>query len=696
MLPADLKANPRLDRWVRFDPQGTVTVFSGKVELGQGVVTAIAQIAAEELDVALSRVAMVAGDTSRSPDEGFTSGSQSMELGGTAMRAACAEVRRLFIEAAARRLEVNPAELEVRDGSIGVPGTDHRTDYWALAKEVDLARDATGEAAPKSSSLYAIVGKRVPRLDLPAKLTGAAYVQDMELPGMLHGRALRPPTYGSRLESFAAEAVDGLPGVVAVVVDGSFVGICAEREEQALKALDVAQESARWTSSRLPSPAEAKDLLPALAHQATTLISKDSGKERGGRRLEAAYSRPYIAHASIGPSCAVASFEKGKLTVWSHTQGSFQLRDEIALVLGMAKEDVTVIHRDGAGCYGHNGADDAALDAALLARACGRPVRVQWSREDELAWSPFGSAMAVKVSAALDAGGKVVDWRQEVWSHPHTARPGRGPGVNLLAAWHLGEPKAGPTPRDPPFPPGGGARNAVPLYEFPSCEVTYRQIGEPVLRVSSLRSLGAHANVFAIESFMDELAHAAGADPVEFRLRHLADARAKAVIEAVARSAGWRKDEKGDGARGRGIAFARYKNSSAYCAVVAEVEVAEKVRLRRVHAAVDAGLPVNPDGIRNQVEGGIVQAASWTLKEQVRWTAEGIASRTWDDYPILGFDEAPEVDVTLIESGENPLGTGECAAGPAAAAIANAVFNALGVRARHMPLTPERIAGAME
>ncbi len=691
MLPADLRDNPRLDRWVRFDRPGAVTVFSGKVELGQGVATAILQIAAEELDVAPARIAMVYGDTSRSPDEGYTSGSQSMESGGAAMRMACAEVRKLFLAAAAKRLEVSEAELEVADGVIRVPGTDLRTDYWQLSPEVSLEREATGAAMPKDASRYAVVGKSLPRLDLPAKLSGAAFIHDLELPGMLHARVLRPPSYGSRLQALPREKLEKLPGVAAVIVDGSFVGICAEREEQALAALEVARRVAKWTAGEpLREEAEPADFLPKLEHQAIAIVdNRKPAEEANTKTLEATYSRPYLAHASIGPSCALASFEAAKLKVWTHAQGPHHLRDEIALVLGMAKEDVTVVHRDGAGCYGHNGADDAALDAALLARACGRPVRVQWSREDELAWSPFGSAMAIRLAAVLDRQGNVVDWRSETWSHPHTARPGRGPGVNLMPAWHLAQAKDGPTPRDPPFPPGGGARNAVPLYAFPSLEVIYRQVSRPVLRVSSLRSLGAHGNVFAIESFMDELAQAAGADPVEFRLRHLRDARARAVVEAAAVGAAWRKP-------GQGIAFAKYKNSSAYCAAVAQVEAAEQVYVRRVFAVVDAGLPVNPDGLRNQVEGGIVQAVSWTLKEAVRWSPGGVQTRSWSEYPILKFSEVPQVEVRLIENREKPLGAGECAAGPTSAAIANALFHALGVRARHLPLTPQRVAAAME
>ena len=695
-LPANLKANPRLDRWVRFDADQAVTILSGKVEIGQGIVTAIAQVAAEELDVALERIVTRPTDTSASPNEGFTAGSMSVEMGASAMRMACAEVRKLFLEAAARRLEVSAAELTVRDGTIEVPGTDLRTSYWALAGEVRLAREATGEATPKPAASYAVVGRSAPRRDLPAKLTGAAYVHDMTLPGMVHGRVLRPPSYSARLAGFDADAVRAAPGVVAVVVNGSFVGVCTEREEQAVKALEVARRAARWEeTAAMPEPAEIPELLPRMKAETKTVTSKQKAGAPASKRLEATYSRPYLAHASIGPSCAVAVFDGGKLTVWSHAQGPFPLRGQIARVLGMKDEDVTVVHRDGAGCYGHNGADDAALDAALLARACGRPVLLQWTREDELAWSPFGSAMVVKLAGGLDAAGTIVEWRHELWSHSHVRRPGAGDGVNLLAAWHLDPPLAASTPRDAPWPPGAGDRNSPPLYDIPH-EVVYHFVPEMPLRVSALRTLGAYANVFAIESFMDELAAAAGADPVAFRLKHLADPRARAVIEAAARAANWQAGASGDATRGRGIGFARYKNASAYCAVVAEVEVAEKIRLRRAVAAVEAGHTINPDGLRNQVEGGIVQAASWTLKEAVRWDATRVLTRSWEDYPILRFDEVPDVEVVIVDRpGEPGLGAGECSAGPTAAAIANALAHALGVRARNLPLTPERVAEAM-
>ena len=697
-LPQSLKTTPRLDRWVRFNADRTVTVFSGKVELGQGIETAIAQIAADELDVSLERLSLVAGDTTRSPDEWYTAGSQSIEVGGMAMRLACAEVRSLFLEAAARELEVNVAELTIRDGEIEVAGTDLRTSYWDLVSRVDLARDATGATAPKPSSRLAVVGRSTPRRDLRAKISGAAYVHDLELPGMVFGRVLRPPSYTARLAAFDADAIRALPGVVAVMVSGNFVGVCAEREEQAVAALQTARGAASWEEKALlPGAAEVRDFLPGLPSARSIVHRLGAGSNtKQVQRLEATYSKPYIAHASIGPSCALARCENGRFTIWSHTQGSHHLQRQVAQVLGVGADQVDVIHKDGAGCYGHNGADDVALDAALLARACGRPVLVQWTREDELAWSPYGSAMVVRLAAALDATDRIVDWHHEIWSHTHIKRPGWSEGVNLLAAWHMDPPFPVPPAKDVPQPTGGADRNAIPLYDFPAHEIAYNFIADMPLRVSALRSLGAYANVFAIESFMDELAAAIGADPIEFRLRHLTDARAREVIETVAKAARWKRSEKGDGVRGRGLGFARYKNRSAYCAVIAEVDVGEILRVKRIHCAVDAGQVINPDGLANQIEGGIVQALSWTLKEQVLFDRERVLSRSWENYPILRFDETPEVEVSVVSRPEEgALGAGECAAGPTAAAVANALFNAMGVRARDLPLTPERIARAM-
>ena len=427
----------------------------------------------------------------------------------------------------------------------------------------------------------------------------------------------------------------------------------------------------------------------------------DPAAGTGSTVLEATYTKPFLSHGPIGPSCAVARFDSAaSLSVWTHSQGVYELRRDLALALGLQPEWVSVQHVEGAGCYGHNGADDVALDAALLARAVpGRHVKLQWMRGDEFGWAPYGPAMRVQLRAALDDSGRIVDWQHEFWSSGHSSRPGSGAGPTLLAANYLAKPFAPLPAIDPPMPAGGGGRNSIPLYDFPNQRVVGHYIEAMPLRSSALRSLGAYANVFALESFMDELAGAADADPVEFRLSHLSDPRGRAVIQAAARGARWPARGRAgsvDSVRGLGMGFAKYKNLGAYCAVIAEVKVDHEVRATRLWVAVDVGLVVNPDGVVNQIEGGAIQAASWTLKEQVNFTAEGITCQGWEDYPILKFSEVPTVEVEIVSRPDQPsVGAGEAAMGPTAAAIANAVCAALGVRVRDLPLTPERVAAAL-
>ena len=698
-LPPTLDANRRLDRWVQINADGTVTVRTGKVEIGQGIVSAMAQIAADELDVNYTRICMVPVDTSVSPNEGSTTGSRSIEEGGSALRQVCAEVRDLLLQTAARKLNAGLESLSVKDGTIRVRASRQSTTYWELAAEVDLAREATGQVSPKQSSELELVGKAVPRLDIPGKLAGAAFVHDLEFPGMLHGRVLRPPSYRATLISLDDASVRAMPGVAAVVREGSFLGVVAAREEQAIKAMQALARGAEWREQAdLPEADAMPDFLRAQPAEDELLREKSSAPARGGKALVSTYTRPYLAHASIAPSCAVAWWREKRLEVWSHSQSIYALRTEIAKILKIPAADVIARHAEGAGCYGHNGADDAALDAVLLARAVeGRPVRLQWTREDEFGWEPFGPAMVVRLEGTVDRSGNVASWHEQVWSNRHITRPGRHPNPGLLAAWHI-EPGVEPPPAvDMPLATGGGgARNALPYYDFANERVVLHAVKRMPVRVSTLRALGAHLNVFAIESFMDELAGAAGIDPVEFRLRHLKDERARAVIEAAAAKAHWIPGPKGDGTRGIGIGFARYKNIGNYVAVVIEVIIEQSVRVLRAVAAVDCGRVVNPDGVTNQAEGGIVQAASWTLKEQVRFDRTRITSRTWENYPVITFSEVPKIETVLIDRpDETSLGVGEGMVGPTAAAIANAVSNAMGIRVRDLPLTRARIIAAL-
>jgi CO/xanthine dehydrogenase Mo-binding subunit len=698
-LPGSLNGNRMLSGWLRIDADGTVTIFSGKIELGQGIGTALAQIAADELDVDLKRISLVHGDTALTPNEGQTAGSQSVQDSGGAVRFACAEARAMLLAAAAAKL--GTTELKVVDGTI--TGSGKEVTYWTLAGELDLKKEATASAKPKPASEHKWVGKSIPRRDIPKKFTGgASYVQDIRLPRMVFGRVVRPPSPGAKLVSINEDQIKKMPGVVAVVRDGSFLAVAAEREEQAIKARAALVKSAVWKeSATLPPGGNA--LYEHMVGQnvpAQVMLDKSAAAAPAAKTLEARYTRPFQAHGSIGPSCAVAQWTDGKLHVWTHSQGVYPLRGDLATVFGLEPAAVRCTHAEGAGCYGHNGADDVALDAALLARATGgRPVKLQWMREDEFMWEPYGSAMVMKLGGALDAQGNIVSWSHELWSHPHSTRPGQSKGAHTLAARYLEKPVGAAPVGDVPLPAGGADRNAVPAaYDIPNVKVSKHFILDSPLRTSALRTLGGYGNVFALESFMDELAAAAGADPVEFRLRHVRDARARAVIEATAARAGW-KIGTSAGASGWGFAYARYKNVGCYCAVAAEVAVDRKtgqITVKRAVSAVDAGQVVNPDGIVNQIEGGFIQSASWTLKEAVSFDRTRVKTRSWADYPILRFDEVPQVDVVILNQPDQPfLGVGEGSQGPAAAAIANAVAGITGRRLRDLPFTPSRVKAAL-
>jgi nicotinate dehydrogenase subunit B len=691
---------------VQLTDGATVTVHVGKVELGQGIATALAQIAADALGVGFGRIRMAEVVTGSSPNEGFTAGSRSVMDSGDALARACAQARAALLGEAAARLGA-AGGLTVHDGVVRAADGERCWDFWTLDRPglLDVPLEVSTAAQPPVSR--GVVGANIPRLDLPAKLTGeAAFVHDLRFPGQLHGRIVRPPGPGARLTGVDPAAAGD--GAFAVVRDGSFLGVIAEREEEAIRAARLLSAAASWSAGpALPDEDGMAEILRATVSEDSVVEHRtdQAATARVTRTLRVRFTRPYLAHASIGPGCAVAVWADAGVHVWTHSQGIYPLRSAIASVCGLAEDAVVVHHSAGAGCYGHNSADDVALDAVLLARAVpGRPVAVVWSRDDEFAWEPYGPPMLAEVEVGVDAAFQVQSWRQDVYSYGHQSRPGYAGNHGLLAGWHAAEVTELPPASDPPPAGGGGtSRNALPGYDFPALEVTAHRLLEMPLRTSSLRALGAMLNVFAIECTIDELAQLAGEDPVGYRLRHLSDPRSRAVLQAAADRAGWPERpagvDRGTGTadRGTGIAFARYKNSCAYCAVVAEVEAGASLQVRRLVLAVDAGCVVNPDGLINQIEGGAVQATSWTLLERVRFDHSRITSRDWESYPILRFSQVPTVEVALIDQPALPsLGVGECAQGPVAAAIANALADAIGLRVRDLPLTPERIVAAME
>lgn len=698
-IPTSIQTAPLLKQWVQLLADGRFQIFSGKVELGQGISAALVKVACEELCIHPEQVDLVAGHTALSPDEGYTAGSLSIEAGATALRHACIYMRQLFAIQAAEKLDVSLADLSLEQGLFSTPLSKEKIGFHSLAKDTNYAFIRVDTPLDKSRDIKKLV--RLPdeefiRFDLKGKFTGPGFVHDMVRSNMLHARILRGPHAEARALHVDTSHLRSIVGVTEVVIQGDFIALLGPDEAKLLGAYEKAYASIEWQLPNLPVFQEIENLLTSLPSVDEKVVSQ--GKVMpSSQRVTRRYSKPYIAHASIGLACALAeplrhSAVKSGLTVYTHSQGVFKLRHEIADALGLSIDLLDVVHTPGAGCYGHNGADDVAFDAAFLAHHLQVPVRVQWTRQDEMSVSPVGSASLIELSAGVNDQGRIADWQAQVWSHSHLNRPGWLPGINLLGAWAL-DPKAPkPVQKDQVLPTGGGLRNIIPYYELPALEITHHFLPNSPLRVSALRSLGGFANTFAIESFMDELAESASVDPLEFRLRHLADPRAQHVLQVTADVARWSSRGEGNNGHGYGIAFGRYKNHAGYCAVVAQVEVRESIRVENIWCTVDAGRIVHRDGLLNQIEGGLLQAISWTLKESVTWGPEGITSNSWDTYPILSFDEIPQLHINLVDAADQPsIGAGEVAAGPMAAAIANAVTHALGVRPRHLPLTPDRL-----
>ncbi len=699
-LIGDLKSTPWLDAWIRIDRDGKVTVFTGKAELGQGIRTALIQVAAEELDVSPQAIELVTADTARTPDEGLTAGSHSMQDSGRAIQNAAANVLALLVREASNQLGV-PATLLSSDGKGAVVAVDgRRLPYGMLAQSLSLRVEALPGVPLRDPRLYRTMGRSLPRIDIPAKVTGgASYVQDLRLPRMLHARVVRGPSYRTTLDRVDIAAAAQMPGVVKIVQSGGFTAVVADQEWPAILAMRRLQSSA-FTRQGLPIPLQdSRAILKALPTRDIVILDTTAPAASAVMTLRASYSRPWLHHGSIGPSCAVAHYRDGEMTVWSHSQGIFDVRRVVSELCGLPIERVRGIHSPGSGCYGQNGADDVAADAALIALSMpGRPIRLQWMREQEQGWEPMGPGMVTDVEASLDANHRIVAWNYEVWSNPHNNRPVGAGGV--VAGQEVVPPFAIPEGKPIPMPEGDGSRNSNPLYALPNMHVLYHFAKDMPLRVSALRSLGAHLNVFSIESMFDELARKAAIDPLALRLAHMEDVRARDVMQAAADRFGWMHRRAGDGYRGCGMGFARYKNIGAYCAVVLEIEVdhdSGRIWVRRAVAAVDSGQTVSPDGVRNQIEGALLQSLSWTTREEALFDADHRRSFDWSAYPIHRFKEVPDsVEVHIVERPGSPfLGTAEAAQGPTAAALANALADATGCRLRDMPLSPERVRRAL-
>ncbi|HEV7348380.1 xanthine dehydrogenase family protein molybdopterin-binding subunit [Telluribacter sp.] len=693
-LPGSLAVEDRIDAWLEVLEDGRVRVFTGKMELGQGIRTAIAQVAAEELDLELAQVEVYLAETGRTPNEGYTAGSGSIERSAMSVRYAAAAARQQLLELAAQRWGKKPEQLSLSNGKVSLKGTtDQVLSFAQLLNGKQLEGEVNPSVKLKPKSEYRYVGKAIPRTDIEQMVRAEpVYVQDLRLPGMVHARVVRPPAYRARLEGFDEKSFK-VPGLLKTVVNGTFLAVVTEQEYQAMQALEAAREHARWSAT--PPLPEGQDLetyiktLPLKSQSVKNQGTTSALDQPDARTLKASYFKPYQMHGSIGPSCAVALYQAGTLHVWTHTQGVYPLRDALAKMLSLDPEKIHLKGVPGSGCYGHNGADDVAADAALVAMAYpDRPVRMQWMREDEHAWEPYGSAMRMEAEARLDETGKISHWRYALWTDSHSTRPGGNPG-NLLAARYLAQPFAPPSGGYA----GGGFRNSEPYYAIPNLKIDAHAFEGP-LRVSALRSLGAYANVFAIESFMDELSVKANKDPLDFRIMHSTDERAIAVMQKLKEMI---QPEKPGPGEGMGVAFSRYKNTATYCAVAAKVAVNKasgEVQVLRMWAVIDAGEVINLDGIINQTEGGMVQSASWTLKEEVLFDKQHVNSRDWTSYPIFRYSDVPLVEVVVIpRPNEEPLGAGEAAQGPTAAAVVNAIYRASGKRIRHLPVRAAAVAG---
>ncbi len=693
-LPGSMRNASKVNAWLHVLEDGRVMVFSGKVELGQGIRTAIRQVAAEELDLELDQVEVHLAETGVTPDEGYTAGSSSVPNSAMSVRFAAATARQKLLELASAKLNIAEKDLILYNGKVKSKKSNQSLNFAEILEGAQIDLEVTKPVPLKIKSGYRYVGKAIPRKDIEKMVRGEeVYIQDLRFPGMVHARVLRPAGYQSKLGKVDDSGLStAISGIIKTVVNGSFVGVITDREYQAVKAEAYLRKHSEWTTSpSFPKQETFFAHLKSIAEKPQSIRNEGdiTTIPNGKETIKASYTKPYLKHGSIGPACGIAMYDGEILHIWSHSQGIYPMRRAIAAMLKMEQEKLHVIAVPGAGCFGHSTADDAAADAAILALSYpGKHIRVQWSRQDEHTWDPYGTAMIMELEASLDANGKIKTWKTDVWTDSHSMRPDKDPAT-LLDTRYL----ENPVQLKGRGYLGGGHRNADPYYSIPNMQVNAHFFNGP-LRVSSLRSLGSYTTIFSIESFMDELAEKAGKDPLEFRLAHLEDARAIAVITKIQEMCNGEKLEEGEGI---GYAFSRYKNTTAYATSAAKVSIdraSGTIKLLKMWAAVDVGEIINLDGIINQIEGGMLQAASWTLKEEVTFEDNKITSSDWGKYPVFRFSDIPEVEVAMIDRpNEAAEGGGEVSMPPTGAAIANAVYNACGKRVYDLPITAEKILG---
>ncbi len=690
----------QVDTFLAIDEKGAVTVYVGKVDLGTGVRTAFAQMIADELDVPFEKVSVIEGDTALTPDQGPTYGSQSIQNGGVQIRQAAATVKAALLDEAAKRLNVAKEDLTVTNGAIGARSSNQTVTYGELIGGKQFMLKLDPAAPTKKAADYKLVGKPIPRLDVPGKITGAfTYMQDFRVPGMLHGRVVRPPALGAKLTNVDESSVKQIPGV-KVVREGDFLAVVADNEWNAVRAARELKSS--WSKSET-LPDEKK----LWEHVRNTKIVKDdvtsnigdtkAAMAAEGRKLSATYDFAIHTHGSIGPSCAISEFKDGKLTCWSASQATHNLRKQLAKMFSIPLGDVRCIYIDGSGCYGRNGHEDAAADSALLAKITGKPVRVQWSRADEHGWDPKGPPTLIDLRANLDTAGQVTAWEADFFI------PQGAAGMVELVAASLSN-----MPTDTALSPGGIVQDSAIGYKFPNIKTVCRRLETTPFRPSWIRTPGRMQNTFANECFLDEIAAALNVDPLELRIKYTdpADTRGLETLKRLEKLSKWerrpspQKNVTGNVVKGRGVSYVKYELVRTYVGAVAEVEVDRTtgdIRVTKFYVVHDCGQIINPAGVEAQIEGNVIQTVSRTLKEEVTFDRSMITSLDWASYPILRFPEVPEIVIELIDQpAEKPWGAGEPTAAVVPSAISNAVFDATGARLRSVPFKRDKVKTALQ